>query len=58
MQVGDLVTSRWHISNIMGVVKDIGYHNGEHWADVHWIFDCSLTNIHFIDDLEVLCITK
>ena len=53
MQVGDLVTSRWH--DVMGVVIEIGYHNGEHWAEVHWIFDCSLDNIHFIDDLEVIC---
>ena len=53
MRVGDLVTSRWY--DVMGIILDIGYNNGEYWANVHWIIDCSLDNIHFIDDLEVIC---
>ena len=53
MRVGDLVTSRWH--DIMGIILDIGYNNGEYWAHVHWIVDCVIDNIQFIDDLEVIC---
>ena len=60
MRVGDLVTYRWCLgdddyNNLMGIVLDIGYNNGKHWADVHWIVDCDFDNIHFIDDLEVIC---
>ena len=61
MQVGDLVTYRWGCvdkayNNLMGIVLDIG-HNivGKPWADVHWIVDCDFDNIHFVDDLEVIC---
>lgn len=53
MRVGDLVTSRWH--PIIGIVLDIGYNNGEYWADVHWIDYCVIDNIQFVDDLEVIC---
>ena len=60
MRVGDLVTYRWGCvedayNNLMGIVIDIGYNNGEYWADVHWIVDCDFDNIHFVDDLEVIC---
>ena len=60
MQVGDLVTYRWGCvedtyNNLMGIVLDIGYNNGEYWADVHWIVDCDFDNIHFVDDLEIIC---
>ena len=53
MQVGSLVTSRWH--DIMGIILDIGYNNGEYWCHVHWIVDCAIDNIQFVDDLEVFC---
>ena len=60
MQVGDLVTYRWGCvegtyNNLTGIVLDIGYNNGEYWADVHWIVDCDFDNIHFVDDLEIIC---
>ena len=53
MRVGSLVTNRWH--DIMGIILDIGYNNGEYWAYVHWIVDCAIDEIQFIDDLEVIC---
>ena len=53
MRIGGLVTSRWH--DIIGIILDIGYNNGEHWAYVYWVVDCAIDEIQFIDDLEVLC---
>ena len=53
MQVGNLVTSRWHYS--MGVVLLIDTHCGKEWAHVKWIEDTSLDPIQYTCDLEVIC---